>query len=158
MENNKHIWQFARVGGVNRVNIETGNDLLYLDQLDQKLWTALSCPVHGLEIDPKTLELIDTDKDDKIRVPEILEAVKWITSVVKNPDELVHRNAIFPLSHINDSTELGQSLLASSKQILANLGKPDSPVITVRRNFGHGSYFCRNQIQRRWHRYRIFDQ
>ena len=64
VEEGKHIWQFSRVGGVNRVNLDRGSDLLSLEYLDQKLWTALSCPVHGLEIDPKTLELIDKDKDE----------------------------------------------------------------------------------------------
>ena len=62
MEEQKHIWQFSRIGGVNRVNLESGADLQHLDELDQKLWTALSCPVHGLEIDSKTLELIDMDR------------------------------------------------------------------------------------------------
>ncbi|MGE5406398.1 MAG: hypothetical protein ACM3NR_01695, partial [Methanosarcina sp.] len=70
----KHTWSFSRVGGVNRVNLETGMDLVHLENLDQKLWTALSCPVYGLEIDYKTLELIDSDKDNKIRVPEIIQA------------------------------------------------------------------------------------
>ena len=58
-----HTWSFSRVGGVNRVNLETGMDLINLKDLDQKLWTALSCPVHGLEIDSKTLELIDSDNE-----------------------------------------------------------------------------------------------
>jgi len=34
-----------------------------LDQLDQKLWVALACPITGLEFDIKTASLIDTDKD-----------------------------------------------------------------------------------------------
>jgi len=131
VEQNKHIWQFSRVGGMNRVCLETGNDLLNLELLDQKLWTALSCPVNGLEIDPKTLELIDTDHDGKIRVPEILQAVKWITSVVKDADSLVGKNDTMPLSEINTETPLGKILYASSKQLLANIGKPDSEMLTV---------------------------
>lgn len=131
MDTSNHVWQFSRVGGVNRVNLETGSDLLALEQLDQKLWTALSCPVHGLEINPKTLELIDTDHDGKIRVPEILEAVKWINSLIKNPDELIARNKVLPLSSINNSIPLGSHLLSSAKQILSNLGKPDSTEISV---------------------------
>jgi hypothetical protein len=128
---NGHIWQFSRVGGVNRVNLETGLDLVSLESLDQKLWTALSCPVHGMEIDSKTLELIDKDKDERIRVPEILEAVKWLTSFIKNPDDLVNENTSLLLSAINDSSEEGKNLLASAKQILANLGKPYDDRITV---------------------------
>jgi hypothetical protein len=59
----------------------------------------LSCPVHGLEIDPKTLELIDKDKDERIRVPEVLDAVRWLTSLIKNPDELVKEIKVF-LCHL----------------------------------------------------------
>ena len=73
---NNHIWNFSTVGGVKRVNIESGADLLHLGELDQKLWTALSCPVSGLEIDTQTLALIDKDNDGQIRVPEILAAVE----------------------------------------------------------------------------------
>lgn len=131
MDTTNHIWQFSRVGGVNRVNLETGADLLALGELDQKLWTALSCPVNGLEIDPKTLTLVDADKDGKIRVNEILDAVKWILSIVKDPNDLVKPNTSMPLSAINDETELGKILLASSKQILKNIGKPEATSITV---------------------------
>ena len=130
-EEGTHIWQFSRVGGVNRVNLETGMDLISLEHLDQKLWTALSCPVHGMEIDSKTLELIDKDSDDRIRVPEIIEAVKWLTSLIKNPDDLVRENPVLPLSAIDDSTEEGKSLLTSARQILTNLGRPDDTEISV---------------------------
>jgi uncharacterized membrane protein YeaQ/YmgE (transglycosylase-associated protein family) len=131
MEDISHIWQFSRIGGVNRVNLETGKDLVSLEHLDQKLWTALSCPVYGLEIDSKTLELIDSDKDNRIRVPEILEAIKWLTSLIKDPDDIIKGDARLPLSSINDSTEEGRNLLTSAKQILVNIGKPDDDAICV---------------------------
>ena len=130
-ESSTHVWNFSRVGGVNRVNIESGMDIVSLEYLDQKLWTALSCPVHGMEIDPKTLELIDSDNDDRIRVPEVLDAVKWITPLIKNPDELIKSNSSLPLSSINEDNELGKNLLVSAKQILTNLGKPDAVEISV---------------------------
>ena len=126
-----HTWSFSRVGGVNRVNLEQGADLVNLENLDQKLWTALSCPVYGLEIDSKTLELIDTDNDGKIRVPEILAAVKWLVSMVKNPDILLQEGQSLKLDEINDQTEEGNTLLMSAKQIFNNLGKPDSDTISV---------------------------
>ena len=52
----------------------TGDDLLNLEHLDQKLWVALSCPVKGLELDEKTLAMIDADGDGRIRVPELIAA------------------------------------------------------------------------------------
>ena len=129
--NNGHVWQFSRVGGVNRVNLLSGADLLALDQLDKKIWAALSCPVDGLEIDPQTLQLIDTDKNGRIRVPEVIAAVKWITSVINDPDDLLKEESTLPLSAINDKTEEGKILLASVKQILKNLGKPKDTTISV---------------------------
>jgi hypothetical protein len=126
-----HTWNFSRVGGVNRVNLETGKDLVFLERLDQKLWTALSCPVYGLEIDYRTLELIDTDKDSRIRVPEIIQAVKWVTALIKDPDELTRENQKLPLSSINDNSDEGKILIQSARQILSNLGKPGYEEISV---------------------------
>lgn len=131
MKKSNHVWSFSTVGGVKRVNLESGSDLIHLEELDQKLWTALSCPVNGLEIDKKTLEIIDADKDGQIRVPEIIEAVNWITSVLRNPDDLLKQESVFSLTSINESTELGKNLLDSAKIILKNIGKEGSTTLTV---------------------------
>ena len=131
MKMDNHIWSFSTVGGVKRVNLESGNDLRNLESLDPKLWTALSCPVNGLEIDKRTLELIDADKDGQIRVPEVIEAINWITSVLKNSDDLVKQEAVFSLSAINDQTDLGKDLLTSAQTILRNLGKENADSLTV---------------------------
>lgn len=130
MEHN-HIWSFSTVGGVKRVNLESGEDLKNLEFLDQKLWTALSCPVNDLEIDPKTLALIDKDGDGKVRVPEILAAVKWAISVLKSADDLLRQEPVFNLSSINEETAEGKILLASARIILKNLGKEDATTLTV---------------------------
>ena len=127
----KRNWKFFSAGGFEQVRLETGADLLALDQLDQKLWVALACPTQGLEIDARTLELIDTDKDGRIRAPEILAAVKWTGTSLKHLDGLVKRSPTLPLSDINDASPEGRQLLASARQILTNLGKSDAPTITV---------------------------
>ncbi|MEI2782045.1 MAG: hypothetical protein V9H25_12655 [Candidatus Competibacter sp.] len=113
------------------MRLESGADLTALDQLDPKLWAALSCPIRGLEIDGKTLELIDGDSDGYIRVPEIVAAVKWATSVLKDPDGLTRGGDALPLAAIDDGTAEGKELLASAKQILANLGKEEAEAITA---------------------------
>ncbi len=126
-----HAWHFFRAGGSDQVHLQSGADLAHLDQLDPKLWAALACPTTGLEFDAKTLQLVDTDKDGRIRVPEIIAAAKWAAACLKNPDTLLTGQADLPLAAINDATPEGQQLLASAKQILANLGKPDAPTISV---------------------------
>lgn len=126
-----HSWSFSSVGGEKRVNLESGEDLKHLHALDQKLWTALSCPVNGLEADSRTLKLIDKDGDGQIRVPEILEAVSWICEMIANPNELLEQRKELPLSSIDTSNPVGKQLLASARIILANLGKPDAQTISL---------------------------
>ncbi|HIJ97317.1 MAG TPA: hypothetical protein HPP94_16600 [Desulfuromonadales bacterium] len=72
-----HQWKFFRAGGFDQVLLETGEDLLALSIRDNKLWSALSCPVKGVEFDQRTLQLINTDNDGHIRAPEILAAAEW---------------------------------------------------------------------------------
>ncbi|HOY57514.1 MAG TPA: hypothetical protein PK640_05165, partial [Verrucomicrobiota bacterium] len=84
-----YAWRFFRAGGFDQVKLETGADLLALDQLDQKLWVALACPTTSLHFDARTLELIDTDKDGRVRARELISAVKWAGNLLKNPDDLV---------------------------------------------------------------------
>jgi hypothetical protein len=126
-----HRWRFFRSGGFNQVLLETGADLMALDRLDQKLWAALSCPVKGLEFDGRMLELIDSDGDGRIRVPEIVAAAKWAGSLLKNPDDLIPGASTLPLAAIDADAPGGKEILDSARQILANLGKPDAAVITV---------------------------
>jgi hypothetical protein len=127
----KHTWTFFRAGGLDQVQITTAADLLHLHELDQKLWVALSCPVKGLEFDSKTLELIDGDKDGRVRVPELLAALKWACASLKDPAQLLKSVDELPLAAINNATPEGQSLLASAKQVLINLGKPTATAISV---------------------------
>lgn len=126
----KHVWHFASIGGTKRVTLESAADLKHLKDLDQKLWTALSCPVNDLEIDKKTLELVDADKDGNIHVPEIIQAVDWMLSVLRNPEDLLSPAPEFPLWAINDETEEGKALLQSAKTILSSLGKEQATTIT----------------------------
>ena len=126
-----HIWKFFRAGGFDQVRLDTGADLLSLDELDQKLWVALACPTTGLEFDADTLALIDTDQDGRIRAPELIAAVKWAGACLKNPDDLFKGTADLPLSAINEATPEGRQVLAAARQILANLGKAEATVVTL---------------------------
>jgi len=124
-------WRFFRAGGFDQVAIDTGADMLSLKDLDQKLWAALSCPVKDLEFDGKTLEYLDTDRDGHIRAPEVIEAVTWAGSMLKDPDFLVKGKEGIPLTAINDTSEEGKNLLSSAREILKSLDKENKEIITV---------------------------
>ena len=131
MPSASHAWNFFRTGGLDQVALTSGADLLALEQLDQKLWVALSCPVKGLELDEKTLALIDSDNDGRVRVPELLAAIKWAAARLKDPTVLLAGAAALPLAAINDATPEGKVLLASAKQILSNLGQKSATALPV---------------------------
>ena len=126
-----HKWKFFRAGGFDQVKLETGADLASLAELDQKLWVALACPTTGLEFDTRTLQLIDTDKDGRVRASEVIAAAQWATSLLKNPDDLVHPGDALPLAAINDTTLEGKQILASARQTLIHLGKENAPAIAL---------------------------
>ena len=115
-------WKFSTVGGVTRVNIETGEDIAHLDELDQKLWTVLSSPVKGLEFDEKTLALLDADKDGKIRVHEVVAASQWLRNVLVDMDYLLEGNDNIEFGAICNNTEEGMKVIEAAKMILAKLG------------------------------------
>lgn len=96
-----HTFSFFRAGGFNQVRLASGADLLNLDQLDQKLWVTLACPTQGLVFDARTLQLIDSDGDGRIRANELIAAVKWAGGLLKNADLLVQAPAELPLDAIN---------------------------------------------------------
>ena len=121
----KYKWEFENIGGSSRVRISKGEDIRHLAELDPKMWTVLSCPVKGLEIDDKSLTYIDSDADGKIRVNDIIATAKWITSAVKNPDLILEGKDSIDIEQFAD-TESGKKLYESAKQILINLAKEGS--------------------------------
>ncbi|MFS8609050.1 MAG: hypothetical protein LOD94_13830, partial [Gammaproteobacteria bacterium] len=120
-----------RAGDFDQVALTSGADLLALDELDQKLWAALACPVLGLHFDARTLELIDSDGDGRVRARELIEAIKWAVARLKNPDDLLKPQEALSLDAIDDSSEEGAAVLSAARHVLALLGKPEADSISV---------------------------
>ena len=122
-------WVFHRMGGLDQVEFRTGEEICRLRQLDPKLWVALSCPAQGLEFDARTLTLVDSDRDGRIRIPEVIDAAEWTCSRLKNPDLLLSPGNALPLDAIDDSAEAGKRLAATARAVLATLGKAEETSI-----------------------------
>ena len=124
----RYKWNFENIGGTSRVKITSGEDIAHLHELDTKMWTVLSCPVKGLEIDEKSLRYIDCDQDGKIRVNDILATSKWITGALKDADLLIKGEGSIDINQLNTGNEVGGKLYNAAKQILENLGKEGTAV------------------------------
>jgi hypothetical protein len=124
-------FRFCRIGGLDQVALDGGADLAHLHELDQKLWVALSCPVKGLELEERTLELLDLDKDGRVRASEILAALRWCGERLKDLGALIPGADGLPLDAIDETKPAGRALLGAARQILAKRGIPDATSLTV---------------------------
>ncbi|PKU26295.1 hypothetical protein [Telmatospirillum siberiense] len=131
MTKNTHHWRFFRAGGFDQARIESGADILALEDLDQKLWVALACPVEGLYFDAEILRMLDRDNDGRVRASDLLTEVRWLKSVLGDPEELVRDGEDLRLSAIDGTSPEGARVLASARCILANLGRPDAQTVAL---------------------------
>jgi hypothetical protein len=121
-----HKWQFFMRGGVMQASIRSGADLLALPELDQKLWVALAMPTRDVAIDPATMDLLDPDKDGRVRVPDILEAVAWIGATWKNADDVLKSSDQVALAAIKDP-----AIASAAKRILSDAGKASATSVSL---------------------------
>ncbi len=123
------IWKFHRIGGLDQVTLRNAEELRHLGELDPKLWGALSCPTANLEFDQRTLNLIDTDGDGRIRTPEVTAAVEWVCARLADPAVMADPPQAMPLADIRTDIEEGRRLAASARAVLDSLGKTEAQEI-----------------------------
>lgn len=120
-------YNFFRRGGLDQLRIEKPEDLEAVETLDQKLWVALSVPVSGQEFDERTLRLLDTDGDGRIRVPEIVAAVKFVRENFSDFSAFFAGKDTFPLSVLSEKS----AAAATAKNVFSRLGKTDAAELSL---------------------------
>ena len=141
----KYKWDFDNIGGTSRVKITRGEDIVHLAELDPKMWTVLSCPVKGLEIDEKSLSYMDCDSDGKLRINDVICTSKWITGLLKDADLLLGGKDSIDIEQINTGSDAGKKLYNSAKQILTNLGK-EGTVISIADTADNAAIFAKTRF------------
>jgi hypothetical protein len=116
---------------VDQVRLDSGADLLALDTLDPKLWVALACPASGLELDARFLRLLDSDADGRIRVGDVVAAVRFLRPLLADPDVLLGGRSELPLAALDPRTPEGRQVLEAARTALASRGRPDAQAIGV---------------------------
>lgn len=142
-------WSYCSLGGTTRVNIASGADIAHLRELDEKMWTVLSCPVKGLELDERTLDLIDYDRDGKIRVEEVVTAAEWLCSVLKDPNSILLGHDFIDFADFNLDNEEGVKLAESAKQVLKIMGlnKTTISLAELDEFLAHYDEDCQKQLE-----------
>lgn len=99
----KHIWKFAKFGGVTQLVFETADDILHLRELDQKLWTTLAMPTKGIFFNSDTARILDTDADGFIRPPEVLAAVDFLADSLNDVGVIMKDGDSLSLNQIKNT-------------------------------------------------------
>ncbi len=146
MNKSDYQWRYCSIGGATRVCINKGEDIAHIGELDQKLWTTLSCPTTGLEFDKEFLSYVDTDKDGRIRVKEVINACEWVCSILKNREELIASKSQLALSAIDLSTPNGQNIEKSARKIIECLRKEDKEHIELADTINSEAIFANTQF------------
>jgi len=106
-------WSFMRIGGVDQVVLRNGDDIAHIPHLDQKLWAALAMPKKGDGIRPETLDLLDADKDGRIRAPDICAAIDFASAGLTWLDDFFSAGDSIKISNLKTDalTEAAQKIL-----------------------------------------------
>ena len=129
----KYNWTYASIGGNTRVKIQSGEDIRHLGELDEKLWTVLSCPVAGLEIAEESLKMVDISGDGRIHVQEVVATADWLCSVLRTPQVLLSGNSRLDINEIADdnlratAAKIGKDGVVTIEQVneaMANVSVP----------------------------------
>ncbi len=132
IKSGEHVWHFVQTSGLMQLQIRNIDDVLELDKLDPKLWVALACPTSGLEFSEDTLQVLDLDKNGRVRVPEILEACSFIKKYFRRPEIIMEKGDTIPLDALSDEPfDCGHSPSESAKAILDILDKKDAGEISL---------------------------
>ena len=81
-------WRWFRAGRIPQVALKNGDDIANLASLDKKYFMAMSMPVKSVRFDKRMLELMDADKDGRIRISEVLGAIEFLKSKGVDLDDL----------------------------------------------------------------------
>lgn len=102
MNAEKRTWSFSRIGGVDQVVLKEGRDIEGLSSLDPKLWAVLAMPSRQPAVH-RALEYLDTDKDGKIRIPDILRTVDELNLEFSSLDMLFEESDRIEARQLRDS-------------------------------------------------------
>jgi hypothetical protein len=136
-----HRWHFFRAGGVDQVSLRDGADLTSLGELDQKLWVALAMPTKGVDVDAATLDVLDGDKDGRIRVHDIQGAAAFILETFKRPNDVLTSMPKLELSALKDDR-----VVTAAKRMLADLDKPTATELTADDVAAHTKAFADTKL------------
>ena len=113
---------FTRYGNSYHAVIKTAADLKHTLLLDEALWVATAAPIETFRIDPVLLQQLDTHKDRRITADELQTAIRWLFSLLMNPEIIEEESDLLQVSTINPDAPDGPRIIDALQKTAAACG------------------------------------
>lgn len=122
---------FRKYGRSYQLKIETVQHLEEILKLDESLWMANSAPVNAFVCDEAFLRFMDYDGNGRVRSEEVQRAIQWTLRMLSDRAGVEAGAATLRLAAVDATHEEGRRAIAGARRILANLGRPGDPAISL---------------------------
>ena len=112
---------FKKLGDSYHFRIENHHDLQDILELDEALWIATTAPSSTLKTDRIFLELLDSDRDGRIRAEEIKDGIRYLLENLTVPGAIQEHNTSLPLATVSEVSKVGRRIRSSAEKILKRL-------------------------------------
>lgn len=123
--------RFHDSGVVTQLVVETPDDMARIGEVDEARWIATSAPLEQLYADPAFLAYVDADKNGRIRVVEMKEAVRWLWGRLRDRSRVVERSDTLRLADLDPDDGEAQKVRALAERLLAQLQDGDRASIRL---------------------------
>lgn len=122
---------FNRFGRSYHLDIDSGEDLQNVLDLDEALWVATSAPLENLHADPAFLAHLDHRGDHRLGVTDVRAAIRWLLDRLCSPRGVKRGNTTLALEDLATETTEGKRIHRTALKILRGLGTPEATTIDL---------------------------
>ncbi len=115
-------FRFQRFGRTNHLRIDSWQDLEAVLELDEALWVATTAPTATINCDPVFLDMMDTDRDGRLRADEIKAAIRFLFENLSDRSGITPGNTRLELGAVEGESETGARIRTSAGKILRRSG------------------------------------
>lgn len=121
----------ARIGRIPQFVVDGAEALGQVDRIDAARWVATSAPLADLHLDPVLQGHLDTDKNGRLRVGQLLAARDWTFARLLDRRGIDGRSDLLVLAHLDARTPDGLALKESALRVLERLAKADRTTLSL---------------------------
>ena len=118
--------EYRRIGDTLHLQIDGSDGLRDVLALDEAHWVATTGPRATINADSTFLDLLDTDRDGRLRPEEIKDGIRFLLRYHNNPERIMPGNATLLLTDIGCDDELGQRIHGAATKVVRRVkGRED---------------------------------